>query len=204
MIYEFRTYTLQRGSLPEFYKRWTDALPKRLELSPLTAMWHTEIGPLNQVIHVWEYKDVNERSAIRAEAQKRGIWPPKTSEFITDMQSDILHPLPFSPKLSPSSHGPFFEMRTYTLKAGTIPQMAKGWEENLPKRTALSPLIGVFTSDIGALNKWIHIWAYKSLDERTAVRKKAMDTGAWPPPNPTPMERQESKILLAAPFSPIK
>ncbi|MGE0701265.1 MAG: NIPSNAP family protein, partial [Hyphomicrobiaceae bacterium] len=161
MIYEFRTYTLQPRTLPEFLKRWDEALPKRLAYSPLTAFWMTEIGPLNQVIHVWEYKDTNERARIRAEVVKAGIWPPKTSEFITDMKSDILEPLPFSPKVVPSNHGPYFEMRTYTMKAGTIPQMAANWEKQLPERLKLSPLIGVFTSDIGSLNQWVHIWAYK-------------------------------------------
>lgn len=204
MIYEFRTYTLHPRSLPEFLKRWTDALPKRLEYSPLSAFWYTEIGPLNQVIHVWGYKDTNERAKIRADVVKAGIWPPKTSEFIAEMRSDILEPLPFSPKLEPSNHGPYFEMRSYTMQAGTMGQMAAGWEKHLPGRTKLSPLIGVYTSDIGGLNQWVHIWAYKSLDERVAVRKDAMAKGIWPPPSPTPMVRQETKILLAAPFSPVK
>lgn len=204
MIYEFRTYTLRPRTLPEFIKRWEERLPKRLELSPLAAFWYTEIGPLNQVIHVWPYKDANERSRIRAEAVKAGIWPPKTSEFITDMRSDILEPLPFSPALEPSSHGPYFEMRSYTLEAGGTPQMAANWEKHLPNRLKLSPLIGVFTSDIGGLNQWVHIWAYKSLDERVAVRKKAAETGVWPPPPPSPTVRMETKILLAGPFSPIK
>ena len=204
MIYEFRTYTLHPRSLPEFLKRWTEALPKRLEYSPLSAFWYTEIGPLNQVIHVWGYKDTNERAKIRADVVKAGIWPPKTSEFIAEMRSDILEPLPFSPKLEPSNHGPFFEMRSYTMQAGTMGQMAAGWEKHLPARTAMSPLIGVYTSDIGGLNQWVHIWAYKSLDERVAVRKAAMAKGVWPPPSPTPMVRQETKILLAAPFSPVK
>ncbi|MDX2159611.1 MAG: NIPSNAP family protein [Hyphomicrobiaceae bacterium] len=204
MIYEFRTYTLQPRTLQEFLKRFGEALPKRLEFSPLAAFWYTEIGPLNQVIHVWPYKDMNERARTRAAAVKAGIWPPATSEFIAEMRSDILEPLPFSPKIEPSNHGPYFEMRSYTMKAGTIPQMAAGWEQHLPGRTALSPLIGVFTSDVGGLNQWVHIWAYKSLDERVAVRKEAMAKGIWPPPKPTPMVRQETKILLAAPFSPIK
>ena len=82
--------------------------------------------------------------------------------------------------------------------------MAANWEKHLPERTKLSPLIGVFTSDIGGLNQWVHIWAYKSLDERMAVRKKAMDSGVWPPPPPSPTVKQETKIMLAAPFSPIK
>jgi NIPSNAP len=80
MIYEFRTYTLHPRTLPEVLKRWTDALEPRLKLSPLAAFWYTEIGPLNQIIHVWPYENTLERSKIRADAVKRGIWPPKTSE----------------------------------------------------------------------------------------------------------------------------
>ena len=53
--------------MAEFMKRWEPMLPKRLEHSRLAAFWTTEIGPLNQVIHVWEYKDVAERTRIREE-----------------------------------------------------------------------------------------------------------------------------------------
>ena len=208
MIYEFRTYTLHPRTQPEFLKRFAERLPGREKFSKLTAMWTTEIGPLNQVIHVWGYENALERSKIRAEAVKAGAWPPDTSSFIQDMKSEIFEPLPFSPPLTPSSHGPIFEMRSYTLKAGGIPAMADNWGKHLPGRLALSPLIGVFTSDIGGLNQWVHIWAYKSLDERAAVRKKAMESGIWPPPStpdkPSPTIKQESKILLPASFSPIK
>ena len=204
MIYEFRTYTLHPRTLPELLKRWTDMLPRRLELSPLAAFWYTEIGPLNQIIHVWPYENTLERSRIRAEAIKKGIWPPKTSEFITDMRSEIFEPLPFSPPLEPSSNGPYFEMRSYVLKPGSNAQMAERWAEYLPNRLKLSPLTGVFTSDIGGLNQWVHIWAYKSLDQRIEVRKKATAEGIWPPPGDSPVVKQETKILLAAPFSPIK
>jgi len=37
MIYEFRTYTLQPRTQPEFLKRFGEALPKRLEYSRLAA-----------------------------------------------------------------------------------------------------------------------------------------------------------------------
>ena len=72
MIYEFRTYTLKPRTLPEFLKRFGEALPPRLALSRLAAFWYTEIGPLNQVLHVWAYENVLERSRIRAEAVKMG------------------------------------------------------------------------------------------------------------------------------------
>jgi len=204
MLYEFRTYTLHPRTLSEFLKRWTDALEPRLKLSKLAAFWYTEIGPLNQVIHVWPYENALERARIRAEAVKQGIWPPKTSEFVADMKSEFFEALPFSPPLSPSSNGPYFEMRSYVIKPGSMPAMAQRWQEYLPGRLKLSPLTGVFTSDVGGLNQWVHIWAYKSLDERIAVRKKATAEGIWPPPGDSPVIKQETKILLAAPFSPIK
>ncbi len=208
MIYEFRTYTIQPRMMGEFMKRWEPMLPKRLEHSRLAAMWTTEIGPLNQVIHVWEYKDAAERVKVREAVVKAGIWPPKTTDIITDMKSEIMIPQAFTPKLEPSNHGPYFEMRTYTLKPGGVAQMSENWAKHLPGRTKLSPLIGCFTSDVGHLNLWVHIWAYKSLDERVAVRAKAMKEGIWPPPStpdkPSPTLKQETAILLAAPFSPIK
>ena len=204
MIYEFRTYTLKPRALPEFLKRFGDALGPRLALSKLAACWYTEIGPLNQVIHVWGYADVLERSRIRAEAVRMGIWPPKTHELIVDMRSEIFEPLPFSPPLEPSNHGPYFEMRSYVLAPASAPVMAARWAEYLPARLKLSPLVGVFSSDIGGLNQWVHIWAYRSLDERLGLRKKASAEGIWPPPGDSPVVRQENKILLAAPFSPIQ
>lgn len=204
MIYEFRTYTLQPRTLPEFLKRFGDALEARLQLSKLAAFWYTEIGPLNQVIHVWPYENALERSRIRAEAVKLGGWPPKIQEFLVDTKSELFEPLPFSPPLEPSSNGPYFEMRSYVLKAGGIPQMTQRWGEYLPGRLKLSPLTGVFTCDVGSLNQWVHIWAYKCLDERIAIRKKAAAEGIWPPPGDSPVVKQETKILLAAPFSPIK
>ena len=204
MIYEFRTYTLHPRTVPEFIKRFGDALPKRERFSKLAAFWYTEIGPLNQVIHVWPYENALERSKIRADAVKDGSWPPKTGEVILEIKSEIFDPMPFSPPLTPSSNGPFFEMRTYTLQPFSVPGMAERWKEHLPARTKLSPLTGVFASDAGRLYQWLHIWPYKSLDERVAVRKKAMAEGIWPPPGDTPTLREEAMILLAAPFSPIK
>jgi hypothetical protein len=95
-------------------------------------------------------------------------------------------------------------MRSYALKPGGLPLMSQRWAEFLPQRLKLSPLIGVFSSDIGGLNQWVHIWAYGSLDQRLEVRRKAAAEGIWPPPGDSPVVRQASKILLAAPYSPIK
>ena len=97
MIYEVRTYSIKPGGVAEFEKRFGEALPHRTKYSPLGAFWHTEIGPLNEVIHVWPYEDLAERDRIRAEAVKDPHWPPPTREFMVKMENKILIPAEFSP-----------------------------------------------------------------------------------------------------------
>ena len=209
MIYEMRTYDLRPRSLPEFIKRFGAAYEKRRRFSQLAAFWYTEIGPLNQVVHVWPYADLAERGRIRAEAIAAGGWPPDTSEFILDMRSEIMLPWPNSPALPTGNVGPYFEMRTYTLNPADLAKVPKVWEKPLAARVKLSPVIAQWFSELGALNKFVHIWPYRSLDERMAVRKQAIASGIWPP-SPGPGQagyipvRQETKILLAAPFSPLQ
>jgi hypothetical protein len=53
MIYEVRTYTLRTGTVPEFEERYAKRLPARQKHSKLGAFWHTDFGPLNQVVHVY-------------------------------------------------------------------------------------------------------------------------------------------------------
>ena len=57
MIYEVRTYDLKVRSVPEVIKRFSESIENRQKLSTLAAFWYTDIGPLNQIIHVWQYKD---------------------------------------------------------------------------------------------------------------------------------------------------
>ena len=56
MIYEVRTYDLKPGAVEQAEEAFAEALPYREKYSPIAAFWHTDIGPLNQIIHVWGYE----------------------------------------------------------------------------------------------------------------------------------------------------
>ncbi|MFH1032158.1 MAG: NIPSNAP family protein [Chloroflexota bacterium] len=206
MIYEIRTYGITVGSLAEVEKRFGEAYEQhRKKYSELAAFWHTDIGPLNEIIHIWPYKDLNERARIRAEASKNPNWPPKTGEFIRFMRSEILAPWPFSPQITPGKIGPLFEMRIYTVKPGALPDIMKGWEAKLPERMKLSPLVVVGTVEFGQVNQMIHIWAYNSFEQRAAVRAQFIKSGIWPPPGGVGrLITQESKIMMPSAFSPLQ
>ena len=205
MIYEIRTYGITPGSLAEVEKRFGEGYEHRKKYSELTAFWHTEIGPLNEIVHVWGYRDLAERARIRGEAAKDPNWPPKIREFVRTMRSEIVTPFSFVPEVRPGRVGPIFELRYYTLKPGTLPDVASGWEAKLPERMKLSPVVLAGGVEFGQANGFVHIWAYSSLDQRAQVRAEAVKKGVWPPPGGGDrLLTQENKILLPAAFSPLQ
>lgn len=212
MIYEVRTYDIKPRSLPEVEKRFGEAYEQRKKLSEMAAFWHTEIGPLNQIIHVWPYKDLAERDKIRTAAVQSGNWPPKIGEFILNMDVQIMQPFAFMPEIKPGKQGPFFEIRTYTFAAGELPHIKKLWENAINVRLEFGPVTAVWTAEIGHYNTFQHIWPYKSLDEREEIRKKAQATGNWPAGKKAEKEggrdynllKQENKIVVPSTFSPLQ
>src|SRR5262249_12159540 len=141
MIYEFRTYTLKPRSLAEVEKRFGEAYEYRKKYSPLTAFWHTEVGPLNEIIHVWGYKDLAERARIRADAAKEANCPPKTRDFAPDQHVETVPPSSSTPEIPPGTMAPIFEIRRYSLTPGSIAGVAKRWEGAIGERAKLSPMV---------------------------------------------------------------
>ena len=205
MIYEVRTYNLQPGSVPAFEENFAKALPYREKFSPLGAFWHTEIGPLNQVIHARPFEDLAERTRIRAEAAKNPNWPPKNPpEMYISMESEIFTPAPLMrPLAGRQALGNFYEMRTYTYQTGAMPEVIKRWAEAVPHREEFSPLAAAWHTKLGGLNKWVHIWPYKDLAERDRIRASAMESPHWPAQTREFLIKQETKILVPAAFSPM-
>ena len=206
MIIEVRTYQLKPGSVAEVEKRFGEKLPEREKLSKLTALWHTEVGPLNEITHIWTYDSFEQRMAIRTEAVKTKVWPPAIGEFIVSMQSEIFIPAPFSPSLEPRAVGPLFEIRSYTLAPGALPGMMERWAGKIDERVKLSPLVGAWYSELGGLNKWVHIWAYKDAAERQRIRAEAVARGVWPPGGGAAglVVKQENKLVMPAACSPLR
>ena len=213
MIYEVRTYDLKPGTISQAEDAFKIALPYREKYSPLAAFWHTEIGPLNQIIHVWGYESLEERGRVRAEAGKDPNWPPKiTQGSIVNMDSEIWHPAPFmNPMGGDQALGSIYEMRIYNYLPGVIPELMDRWNEVLPEREKLSPLAAGMYTEFGGLNRWMHIWPYKDLNHRSKVREEANKSPNWPTTKLIAAseraakgpQRMQNKILIPASFSPM-
>jgi hypothetical protein len=102
-----------------------------------------------------------------------------------------------------------YEMRTYRLRTGTLPDYLRQVEEAgiTVQEEHLGHLVGYFFSEIGRLNEIVHIWAYESLDDREQRRTALAHDPRWAafiPKIQALIEEMESKILKPAPFSPLR
>ena len=185
MIYEVRTYTLRPGgAVAEFEERFAKRLPLREKHSKLGAFWHTEFGPLNQVIHVYPYEDLQQRTAVRAALAQdtaRQQLPgggPDCGAGVRDHESGAVYAPWAAGTTAPATCmrcGP-----TPTPRA-TSQRCWRGWSA-IEAREKFSPLAACWTSELGGLNKFVHIWVYKDLNERTRVREASRQAGGpWPP-----------------------
>ena len=102
MIVEQRTYTLHPGQ----HLKYLDIYEKegleiqRPILGNLVGYFFTDIGPLNQIVHMWGYDSLDERTKRRRKLFEDLGWRAYIQmivPMIASQESKILIPAPFSP-----------------------------------------------------------------------------------------------------------
>ena len=102
MIYELRTYRMKIGTVPAYLKLVDEEgiAVQTSHLGTLAGYFFSEIGPLNEIVHIWAYADLNDRDTRRAALAADPRWQvflPKIQALIETMENKILKPAPFSP-----------------------------------------------------------------------------------------------------------
>lgn len=199
--YIVTTFTVRPGTHPQALA----ALRPRLAAEPdMLACWYSEIGALNRVMIIGTGSEasteVQRRLATLAEPSPFGI-----GEFIVEMSMDTYVSFDFLEPMRSGEFGPWYEVRSYVLKPGGLTPTIELWRKAVPGRKTISPLLAAMTSVTGTLTRFLHIWPYRSLDERAGLREKAIADGVWPPPGgPSHLMTMQSDIYLPAPFSPMR
>ena len=170
----------------------------------LLACWFSEIGALNQILILRSVADpaaiLESRMAMLNSKSPFGV-----GEMMTGMTMDTFVAFDFLSPMQPGPHGPCYEVRSYAFNNDGVPPTIELWRKAVPARAKISPLLSAMTSVTGPVARFMHIWPYKSLEERARLRAKAIDEGVWPPPGgPGHFKTQQSDIFLPAQFSPMR
>lgn len=195
MRHQLRVHSLRPGTQPEAERRLSS---HREDGSTLMGSWTTDVGPLNHIVQLW----ANSGEDVTPDG------PLKDLQAAVSIQQ--LTPFPFSPEVVAGAHGPVYELRLYRFRAEELARLTVLWERALPERMAVSRLVGIWYSATAPLHTLVHLWAYRSPDERSRLRAEANATRRWPPSllarSPEEsyrVESQESWLLTPSPFSPL-
>ena len=102
MLVEQRTYTFRPGQAASFLEAYMEGVVdvQTRVLGNMIGYFTTEIGPLNQTVHLWGYDSLDERMRRRktlAEASEWQAFLAKVLPVIVTMETKILIPTAFSP-----------------------------------------------------------------------------------------------------------
>jgi hypothetical protein len=200
-LYDVTIIAVRPGTHPQALA----SLGKTLAGDPtLLACWYSDIGAVNQIMLIRKIADADAALESRLAALKSPN-PFGIGEFITAMTLDTYVPFDFMPPLQPGTFGPCYEVRNYILKPGGLEPTIELWRKAVPGRMKVSPVLAAMSAATGAATRFLHIWPYKSFDERARLRDKAVADGVWPPPGgPGHLLSQQVDIYLPAAFSPMK
>jgi len=212
MIYEMRTYTVKPGSLGEMVKAASTVAHeiRKNDYGKLEGYWTTEIGPLNQVMHLWSYDNFETRARLRGELGKIPRWTDEYLPLIRPLlvRQDIRLLNALRAPVAPETTGNIYEFRNYRAKAaGPVRQWLDAFTAALPAREKYSKIVGLWQTEAGQPNEVCHLWAYPSLNARAEARANALNDPEWRAfagKGSALLEEMHSTILLPAPHSPLK
>ena len=100
MIVEERIYTLHIGKVPEYLKLYEAeglAVQTRI-LGNLLGYYQVEFGPQNQIVHLWSYSDLTDRTVRRKALVSDSDWQTyvkKIRPLVRYQENKLLIPAPF-------------------------------------------------------------------------------------------------------------
>ena len=211
MIYELRTYTVKQGTVQEVAKN-ASTVSRNIrgdDYGKLEGYWITEIGPLNQVMHLWSYQDLNDRARLRAELAKNARWNneylPLTRPHLIRQDIRLLNVV--KAPVAPATSGNVYELRNYRTKPGAVRQWVDLFTKALEHREKYSKIVGLWMTEAGQPNEICHLWAYPDLNARAAARGAAMKDPGWQEflkSSGGLLDEMHSTIMLQAAHSPLK
>lgn len=211
MIHELRTYTFHPGKLPEYLKIAEEiGRPIRgNDYGVNLGYWTNEFGTLNQIWHLWEYEDLNAREALRVKLSKNMDWKneyvARIMPLMQRQENRIMAPqVEFTP---PQGDGHVYELRNYRIQTGGAGEWLSHFKDILPVREKYSANVGLWHTQVPQPNEVVHLWAYDSLNDRTAIRAQVGADPEWRKflgKATSYLEEMNSIILTPTNYSPAK
>lgn len=176
----------------------------------LTGSWETLVGPdMDSFVHILEFENYTgyDRSMDLIRSSKHMENYKALLPFINSRWSQLCQEFAFFPSAPPHNEGGIFELRSYTLKPGSLLEWENAWRVGIEARAKVIAPVGAWFSQVGRLHVVHHMWQYKDLNQRKLMREKAWSQQGWPETvvkTARLADIMDASILTPLSFSPLK
>jgi hypothetical protein len=214
-IYELTTHNVKPSKMDDYikaYGKFADLVKQKDEIKmELVGSWVVGVGDQDQVLHLWKHPNgfdgVDETARImRVDKDCIALRDTRTP-FLRSRRTQYLLSFSYWPQIAMRPGPNIYEIRTYTLKPGTMIEWGNNWARGINHRTGNNAPFAGFFSQIGVLYQVHHIWTYESLGKRKSTRESSWQNPGWDKcvANTVPLIRHmETRIMAPTPFSPTK
>ncbi|GAA98598.1 uncharacterized protein L969DRAFT_95172 [Mixia osmundae IAM 14324] len=213
-VHEIQKHKVYPGKVDE-YKELIGNFYTHIANSPayavkLTGSWETIVGELDTFYHIFEFEGYAGYDSAQpkiAQSKEYAEFRQKVMPLIEARTSQICQEFAFWASAPPNQYGGIYELRSYTLKPGSLLEWETEWRRGLEARRKFVEPIGAWFAQIGSLHNVVHMWQYDSLESRAATRAKAWEVETWSQTVSKTVKlcyRMQADILKPLPFSPLR
>ncbi|XP_003388978.1 PREDICTED: protein NipSnap homolog 1-like [Amphimedon queenslandica] len=217
-VYELQVHNVKPEHMKDYLSLTEDQYTRLNSSSSipvdLIGSWTVQVGlNVDQTLHLWRYKDGYETmdkvwTCLKEDKEWQDYSHNKLANQIYSRSSQVLVAFTFwdPAGLESETKRGLYEMRTYTLKAGTTIEWGHEWRQGLKFRDKREAVGGWF-SQIGEMHVVHHLWGYENLVDRRDTRQQAWQEPGWDQcvRETVPLIRHmEARILRPNSFSPLQ
>ena len=211
MVHELRIYTLWPGKVPEFLKLAEERarVIRGDDYGKCEGYWFSDIRGLNQIVHLWSYENLNDRTDARSRLAKNADWNNEYVAHVRPLMRRQKIRL-MQPKLDlkvPKGEDHIYEYRYYQTNVGQAGAWIDAISQAMPAREKYSQNICLWQTEAENPNEVSHMWVYDDLNQRAQARADANSDPDWQSflkKSGSMLKEMESTLLIPAKFSPLK
>ena len=212
MINELRMYTTRPGKMKDVVNASATVAQKIRggdTYGKLIGHWWSEIGKMNQYVHMWEYKDPEEMRRLRSELAAKEDWKnkfvPLVGPNILTQEIRLLRPLTEIKKPVNSSN--IYELKIIKLNIGQSAKWAKKFLEIVDLIENSSMNIGIWNTELQDPNEIISLWSHPNLENMSKYWYELESNKDWNDFNnyqENSVKSEENIILKSSICSPLQ
>ena len=212
MINELRMYTTRPGKMKDVVNASATVAQKIRggdTYGKLIGHWWSEIGKMNQYVHMWEYKDPEEMRRLRSELAAKEDWKnkfvPLVGTNILTQEIRLLRPLTEIKKPVNSSN--IYELKIIKLNIGQSAKWAKKFLEIVGLIENSSINIGIWNTELQDPNEIISLWSHPNLENMSKYWHDLESNKDWNDFNnyqENSVKSEENIILKSSICSPLQ